>query len=163
MRRLYLAESLTGTPRYTRTMELRYHVCVCVVYAHEGMFTAMLSPDSQLRIMLNSNGNIFPPYLRVSYSSWTPNTESNTANLPVRRFLSPFLLLPLLSPPPPSSHSPFSSPSLLLPSLSSFAYKCVHLSLHPGLIQGGISSRQHPIRHRNCCRPIHHSSVTIAV
>ena len=143
MRRLYLAESLTSSPRYARTMELRYYVCVGSVSVVSGvcvesvcgecvwgvcvesvcgecelcgerthtrahivhMFTGVLSPGCQLRIMLNSNGNIFPPYLRVSYSSWTLNTESNTASLPVRRFsflsfpslsFPPFLFLPLL-------------------------------------------------------------------
>ena len=123
MRRLYLAESLTSSPRYARTMELRYHVCVGSVSVVSGvcvesvcgecklcgerthtrahvvhMFTGVLSPGCQLRIMLNSNGNIFPPYLRVSYSSWTLNTESNTASLPVRRFS--FLSFPSLSFPP---------------------------------------------------------------
>ena len=133
MRRLYLAESLTSSPRYARTMELRYHVygececgkwslCLCGEHTHMRvhvvrMFTAMLSPDCQLRIMLNSNGNIFPPYLRVSYSSWTLNTESSTASLPVRRF------------------SFFSFPSLsFLPPSSSLSYKSVHLSLHSGFI-----------------------------
>ena len=36
VRRLYLTESLTSSPRYARTMELRYHVCVSVVSVHVG-------------------------------------------------------------------------------------------------------------------------------
>jgi len=51
VRRFYLAESVTDTPQYARTMELR--------------------------VMLNSNGMIFPPYLLVSYNSWSPDTESS--------------------------------------------------------------------------------------
>jgi len=74
--------------------------------------------------MLNSNGMIFPPYLLVSYNSWSPDTESS-GTLPVRYPpLPPSSSLPLLpsssppllpssSPPPPYPPLPF--PLLILP------------------------------------------------